>query len=410
MFGNAKIQPFSSFTINQRVEEEEEEEKEVMRVLRLHTMLKLYGGQRHPKLETFEVLKQRGELMDVSYVSPSDTVIYVSHEWVGTDHPDPDGAQMYHLLLTLERLRNGEISRTDMDAMHSYVFKNNHTTSSDEWKTILQNAFLWYDGLCVPREKRDVAYRSIPAFIERSDFTIILAPGCVHFNKIDSRTQRKKNLCYRTYRLQARCVLEMFSAFLTTQGDAKPMLLVRSGTGTPCWVSPLECQKLAVGTSIFECCELNHTTIRQCRKFFSLKSLDRMIQMRTRGLFKVQHISEARLTMCLRNWWCRELGDQKTYDSLATFKIKLRWNKFVGLDNIPLLCYAVTTDCLNLVQELLEENDDLNVRDYYIIFYFPHSLDLQNTYTGTRTKRWFSVTWITRSFNTPHDSHDGIEI
>ena len=46
----------------------------------------------------------------------------------------------------------------------------------------------------------------------------------------------------------------------------RPTLLVRSGQGIPKWISPLECQKLAVGTSIFECCEMNHTTIDTCQK------------------------------------------------------------------------------------------------------------------------------------------------
>ena len=60
---------------------------------------------------------------------------------------------------------------------------------------------------------------------------IILAPGCTHFDKIDPRTGRKMNLCYRTYRLRAKCVFEMFSAFLTTKGgeQVRPALLVRSG-------------------------------------------------------------------------------------------------------------------------------------------------------------------------------------
>jgi len=64
--------------------------------------MKRYGGQRHPKIEPFEILKQRGDILQWRYVPPKSTVIYVSHEWVGTDHPDPDGTQMYHLLRVFE--------------------------------------------------------------------------------------------------------------------------------------------------------------------------------------------------------------------------------------------------------------------------------------------------------------------
>ena len=137
-----------------------------------------------------------------------------------------------------------------------------------------QKTFIFYDGFCVPREKREEAFRMIPEFIKRCDFMIILAPGCTHFDKIDPRTGRKMNLCYRTYRLRARCVFEMFSSFLTTKGgeQVRPALLVRSGKGTPNWISPLECQKLAVGTSIFECCE-NESHKNQRVSEICLKSL-----------------------------------------------------------------------------------------------------------------------------------------
>ena len=58
-----------------------------------------------------------------------------------------------------------------------------------------QKTYIFYDGICIPREKREDAFRSIPQFIKRCDFMIILAPGCTHFDKIDPRTGRKMNLC-----------------------------------------------------------------------------------------------------------------------------------------------------------------------------------------------------------------------
>ena len=241
-----------------------------MFVVSLHTLFKRYGGQRHPKIEPYKELRDRGELVLWKYVPPDSKMIYISHEWVGIDHPDPQGNQIYHLLLLLERLRRGDVDRTDMDAFHSLVYKQNYTTTAEDWKRMLetQNTYIFYDGFCVPKEKREEAFRMIPKFIERCDFMIVLAPGCTHFDKIDCRTGRKMNLCYRTYRLRARCVFEMFSSFLITKRGEKvrPALLVRSGTGRPCWISPLECLKLAVGMSVFECCETNHTVIKTCRR------------------------------------------------------------------------------------------------------------------------------------------------
>ena len=216
---------------------------------------------------------------------------------------------MYHLLLLLERLLRGDVSRTDMDAFHSLVYKHNYTTTAKDWKRILdpEKTFIFYDGFCVPNDEREQGFRRIPEIIKRCDFMIILAPGCTHFDRIDPRTGRKMNLCYRTYRLSARCVYEMFSAFLTTRGgeQVRPALLVRSGEGTPMWVSPLECQKLATGTSTFECCANNHMQIKDCRRSLCLKSLDEMIERRARSLFASNNFAEARFTLCLRNYWCR---------------------------------------------------------------------------------------------------------
>ena len=176
-----------------------------------------------------------------------------------------------------------------------------------------EKTFIFYDGFCVSKEERDEAFRFVPEIIKRCDFMIILAPGCRHFDKIDPRTGRKKNLCYRTYRLRARCVFEMFSAFLTTKGgeQVRPALLVRSGEGKPNWIAPLECLKLAVGTSIFECCETNHAKIKTCRRDYTRENLRSMIKMRASSLFHAGHFAEARNTLCVGNWWLRGLKPQK---------------------------------------------------------------------------------------------------
>ena len=132
---SAKITPYSK-------EEEEEEEPSwfrerpplEMKVARLHTILNRYGGQRRPKIEPYEVFEKRKELMDWRYVPKGSTVIYISHEWTGSSSPDHDGTQMYHLLLLLERLKNGLVPRTEMDAGHVMIYKQNHTTTSSVCK------------------------------------------------------------------------------------------------------------------------------------------------------------------------------------------------------------------------------------------------------------------------------------
>ena len=159
-----------------------------MFVVSLHTLFKRYGGQRHPKIEPYEDFRDRGELILWKYIPPDSKIIYISHEWAGTNYPDPKGDQMYHLLLLLERLQRGDVVRTDMDAFHSILYKHNYTTTAEEWKSILdpQNTFVFYDGFCIPSEEREEAFRMVPECVKRCDFMIILAPGCTHFDKVDT--------------------------------------------------------------------------------------------------------------------------------------------------------------------------------------------------------------------------------
>ena len=387
-----------------------------MSVVRLHTLQKEHKGQRHPSLLSYTMLKKRGELMDWRYVPPDSTVIYVSREWTGNDHPDPDGTQMYHLLLTLERLQRGDISQVSMSTYHTLVYKHKYTTTSQQWSKILNssNTFVFLEFCCVPAQRREDWWRSIPEFVRRCSFMIILVPGCTHSDRIDPRTQRKMNLCYRrcwmssvgttslslslslslththissnirfvslasldslhtlhpinntgTYRMQARCVLEMFSAFLNTKDIQQPQLLVRSGTETPEWISPFACQVLAVGLSVFECCESNHKYIQCCLRDDTRDLLDRMIQDRSDSLFDTNHVVEARFSMCLRNYWCRGLIDfessRKKWISLEHFKKDLQWSNdddkvFTDREGFSLLAYAATSDCVLVVEAVLSE-------------------------------------------------------
>jgi hypothetical protein len=195
---------------------------------------------------------------------------------------------------------------------------------------------------------------------------IILAPGCTHFDRIDPRTQRKMNLCYRTYRLRARCVFELFCAFLTTRGGekARPSLVVRSGTGTPNWISPVECLKLAVGASTFECCETNHNHGGKCLKSVVQVLLENMIKERTETLFRVQEIALARFHKTLSVWWLRGFSVNKSSpDSVSrsqAFRQQLHWNDFeddpwFDRCGISIFIYVVANDNIFVLRELLDE-------------------------------------------------------
>ena len=80
-------------------------------------------------------------------------------------------------------------------------------------------------------------------YVEKSDFVVIVAPGCLHADRRDPDTKLRTKTCYRTYRNRGWCVLEMFASFLSRE-KTHPTLLITSSEGTPEWVSPLEAQNL----------------------------------------------------------------------------------------------------------------------------------------------------------------------
>ena len=166
----------------QRLDEARERKGKSGRIyaMLLHDFLQKFGGHRFPKIQSHETYMKEGILTEFAFIPRGARIIYVSHEWVGTDHSDPRGNQFKHLVQLLERLRRGEIERTDMAALHSLLYKYNHTTTAEDWKRMLdpQNTYIFYDGFCVPREDREKAFRMIPEYIKRCDFMIILAPGC----------------------------------------------------------------------------------------------------------------------------------------------------------------------------------------------------------------------------------------
>ena len=229
---SSKVRPTHKEQRRQRIEDQKDDEERKKKAAKIYLMslqilFKRHGGRRHPKLDPFETLMNEKLLTELTFVPRGSVIIYISHQWVGINHPDPRGDQFYHLVLLLERLLRGDVDRTDMDAFHSLLYKHNYTTTAEEWKRMLdpEKTFIFYDGFCVSKEERDEAFRFVPEIIKHCDFMIILAPGCTHFDKIDRRTGRKKNLCYRTYRLRAKCVFKMFNSFLTTKEDADPELL-----------------------------------------------------------------------------------------------------------------------------------------------------------------------------------------
>jgi len=155
-----------------------------MYLVPLDQLHRLYGGKdpRHERIEAHQNLKQRGELVRWEDLPIDAHIIFLSHEWVGWNHPDPHGIQLKTFLRVMTRLRSGKISQVEMNIIHQLFYKTNTITSSKEWKEILSTAYVWIDWASMPqpsacpasesKEKKKIleanlgkAVKSIPAYV-----------------------------------------------------------------------------------------------------------------------------------------------------------------------------------------------------------------------------------------------------
>jgi len=210
--------------------------------------------------------------------------------------------------------------------------------------------------------------------VERSDFILILAPGCYH-------SDRKVSTCFRTWRRRGWCLLELFASFVA-RDSTNPPLVVRSAKGNPMWMSPIEIHKLSIGYAEFSCCQRNHIITTETQKVMSKEKntktipcdrpivrrvINQLIDAKINHLFNIgDDMMTARMYVCLRKWWLRGLlkngwfvkKEEEDVQNLKGFKTLLRWEQFEqfkGRSGVSLLFYAVMSNNLNVVREVLEE-------------------------------------------------------
>jgi len=361
-----------------------------MWLISLEMLLMLYGdGSKGRVMEVHQELHIRGFLTRWKDVPSDSEIIFVSHEWLSWAHPDPDGDQLRVLCHVLQRLTRGETD-TDMDPLHTMIYKHKFTVKGKDWKKMLRRTYLWVDWFSMPQPcavKKDTkidkdrmaklklegskAIRSIPAYVERSDFIMVLVPGCHH-------SDRKVPTSFRSWRRRGWCLLELYAAVMA-RDSSNPPLLVRSERGTPSWMSPMEILKLSIGLADFTCCQRNHVITTETQKIMGEESakkipcdkpiaggiLEQLINAKISHLFNAERdLVMARLHYVFKHWWMRGLREERKFvadknkSALEKFKKKLRWKdneKWFGCGGGGLLSLAVGSDEVNVVRELLQE-------------------------------------------------------
>eukprot|EP00930_Biecheleria_cincta_P068183 TRINITY_DN5537_c0_g4_i1.p1 TRINITY_DN5537_c0_g4~~TRINITY_DN5537_c0_g4_i1.p1 ORF type:complete len:662 (+),score=94.37 TRINITY_DN5537_c0_g4_i1:82-2067(+) len=185
-------------------------------------------------------------------------VIVISHQWLSYDSPDPNNEHLLTLQRMIGRLMNGEVSRVEDYWLHSMMFLSKGITAS-KWQDSLPNMYIWIDYCCIPQVSVSTddasiaaaskAVQSIPAYVERCDLLLVLAPVCTH--------QDTGKACnFATWRSRGWCRTELMCAVLAPN---RIRVMVCTGSeATPFLLHPFEGPRLPVGDGHFSCCSLGH--------------------------------------------------------------------------------------------------------------------------------------------------------
>lgn len=347
--------------------------------------------------------------------SMSGRTIFVSHEWLGWEHADPNGEQLAALQRILKRLMHGEVQMVESSWMQQLVLKQNTKVSAKEWKAALPHMFVSipqmfiYDtadqSMTLPAYYGQVAdqsdpkaktaedlknaVESIPAYIERTTLLLILVPVCMHQN-------RQEACSFATWRRRGWCNLEMQAALLKC-GVLHVMVCIGPEVA-PYFFFPGDAYKLVCGTGDFTCCQRGHFINGvdiECDKAKVRKILERMIDNKTKHLEQTGQQDRMRWIESLRqhalsglpcDGWAhlekkgkhnqeqqrQELAQQESHqlelkDPLELLRTRLKWQprddvtaKSTGRS---LLYYAAAANDTEAVRLLLQRRDTAGLND-----------------------------------------------
>jgi len=359
-----------------------------MYVISYDDVVELFGerdGSRRARIFSFERLKKMGRLRLKETLPEDATTIYVSHEWPSWNHADPRGTQIRTLCEALKRYR-------EMKSILPAMSAESRETNS----VFKRQIFIWFDWFCMPQhdkeeeeeeeeeEKKDAdiidierkaAMSSIPAYIERSSLMVILAPVCIHAERIDPRSRRYASINYRTWRRCGLCLSEMMYTVLSRY-KAHPITLIRCRKENPTWISTNETLNIAISEAKFQCCERNHVNNVECERNFASSILNTLHRAKVLHLYAENECTAARMFTCFREWWFRGLhqkrveqiveeeGEERVKNKeeeyqriLNSFKRDLRWvqdSGFFDSEGYSVLIYAVIRNDEKLVSHVLQ--------------------------------------------------------
>ena len=133
-------------------------------------------------------VKMHEELADAGVLPEFDEsmgrAMFVSHQWLSDTHPDPDFQQLQVLQAALKNIVAGT-SRISLATFVEILFDRIKCPTADDFAH--GHLHIWYDYFSIPQRSchgvsqvRGSAIQSIPTYVARCEFFVVLCPALTH--------------------------------------------------------------------------------------------------------------------------------------------------------------------------------------------------------------------------------------
>ncbi|CAE7562776.1 unnamed protein product [Symbiodinium pilosum] len=173
-------------------------------------------------------------------------VIFISHQWLSSEHPDPQGQQLEVLQKALCGMIDGSLHVTE-----DIVARSDDMNLSSNTRRHIADGFVFFDWFSIPqitarqhgvneettKSEAALAVQSIPAYVELSNVFIALVPELVHK---DSATL----VNYASWLSRGWCRAELWCRLLSNKIDTSVIVVYSPGEAE--FMFPLDWQSNSI--------------------------------------------------------------------------------------------------------------------------------------------------------------------
>jgi len=158
-----------------------------MYVVSFEYFINMRSVQSHQELLSLDIL--------VEFTEEIGDSIFVSHQWLGAAHPDPNFQQLRVLQRAMDQMIGGQ-ALLKSTVTYAFLAGGGTAISTKEWRSRSNFLFIWYDYFSCPQwvarstDQKDLqelqnAVDSIPRYVQASKYFVVLAPCVKHVDTGD---------------------------------------------------------------------------------------------------------------------------------------------------------------------------------------------------------------------------------